>query len=253
MSFFRILRQPFLVPPKRHEKVSATHAIRAKRRPMKTRYSILSALSLAAFAATAFVGGCSSDDAASTLPTTVKDAGTTKDATAATDSGSTTADAGTTPTVDAGSCSNVSTLHPPSPDAGTATIYCPFSSVGDAGNQRCQSGTQHCCETPSGSGSPSSCESAATPCAIPRSVDWGCQDPVADCKDGAKPVCCAAGATIGLGAPGCGNFARSMTGTACVAASACTGIVMCTDDSECPAGKTCIPFSKAGAQVGGCN
>ena len=59
-------------------------------------------------------------------------------------------------------------------------------------------------------------------------------------------------ASIGLGTTGCGNFAHYMIGTQCVAQGACTSIVMCTSDDECPSGKTCTPFGKAGAQVGGC-
>jgi hypothetical protein len=43
-----------------------------------------------------------------------------------------------------------------------------------------------------------------------------------------------------------------MIGTKCQAAGSCTGIQMCTSDGECPAGKTCTPFGKAGNQVGGC-
>jgi Cys-rich repeat protein len=145
----------------------------------------------------------------------------------------------------------VGTLHPPKSDAG-ANIYCPFSAVGDGGhNEYCTGGTEHCCETPADAGVPSSCEPIATACPA-LSMDWQCEDPVADCKDSAKPVCCAPGATIGLGNPGCGNFAHKMTQTTCVAAGSCAGIVMCTSDSECPSGQKCTAFSKAGNQVGGC-
>ncbi len=76
---------------------------------------------------------------------------------------------------------------------------------------------------------------------------------MADCTDPANPVCCAPGASIGLGTPGCGNFAHTMKNTVCVASqAACSGIIMCTNNNECPSGQTCTPFSKAGNQVGGC-
>lgn len=149
-----------------------------------------------------------------------------------------------------GNCSAVSTLHPPKLDAG-ANIYCPFSGIDGGANQYCSGGTDHCCETAAGAGAPSSCEALGTAC-LSGSTDWECQDPVADCTDSSKPVCCAPGATIGLGNPGCGNFAHTMHNTTCVAAGACTGIIMCTSDGECPSGQHCTPFAKAGAQVGGC-
>lgn len=150
-----------------------------------------------------------------------------------------------------GNCSAVTTLHPPKLDAGPGTIYCPFSAVGDGGNEYCTPTTEHCCETPADAGVPSACQPAATACTA-GSTDWGCEDPVVDCKDPTKPVCCAPGASIGLGNPGCGNFAHTMKNTLCVAAGACTGIVMCTSDSECTAPQKCTPFGKAGNQVGGC-
>ncbi len=164
----------------------------------------------------------------------------------------------TAPAADTGLCSKIGSLHPPSEDAGGKTIYCPFSSVGDAGNESCyggnwgaEAGVQHCCETPASAGTPSTCQAEGTACPVAKSMDWGCQDPVSDCPT-ATPVCCAPGASIGLGTTGCGNYAKSMKNTTCVAAGACTGIVMCTSDGECPTGQKCTAFGKAGAQVGGC-
>jgi hypothetical protein len=135
----------------------------------------------------------------------------------------------------------------------TMTLYCPFSGVDGGPNDYCDPSSQHCCETPAGA-APSACTPAATACTTGSGyVDWECQDPVADCKNSSTPVCCAPGASIGLGNPGCGNFAHTMTKTQCVATGACTGIVMCTSDTECPSGQHCTPFGKAGNQVGGCN
>jgi hypothetical protein len=143
-------------------------------------------------------------------------------------------------------CRGQSKLFPPMMTTG-ATVYCPFAT----GNKYCDPSTEHCCETAAGATMPSMCEPIATAC-IAGSVDWGCADPTADCRDNTKPVCCAAGASIGVD-PCAGNFAHHMTGTACVATGGCAGgIIMCTSDAQCPAGQTCTPFRKAGNQVGGC-
>jgi hypothetical protein len=201
---------------------------------------------------------CSSDNGGTT-PGVTQDSGVHDTATAgdtATGGDTGTGDDTATPPTDTGTsdaqCSKVTTLHPPSADAGGKTIYCPFSSDGgpDAANVYCQSQTEHCCEQGAGSTTPTTCIPTATTCTGTKTTDWQCQDPV-DCPS-SSPVCCAPGASIGLGAPGCGNFAHTMTGTTCVAAGACTGIVMCTSNAECPSGQTCTPFGKAGAQVGGC-
>jgi hypothetical protein len=154
----------------------------------------------------------------------------------------------------------VTTLHPPKADAGPGSIYCPFSNTVDGGpKEYCTPGTEHCCEAPAGS--VSACQPFATACMSGTGyTDWQCEDPVTDCPS-ATPVCCAPGATIGLGTPAgtCGNFAHTMTHTSCTTAAACpnagnTGnIVLCTSNSECPsATPTCTPFGKAGNQVGGC-
>ena len=152
-------------------------------------------------------------------------------------------------------CGKVTTLHPPK--MGTnLTLYCPFSGVDGGKAVDCDPATQHCCETPQGAATPSACQPSATACMTGSGyVDWRCEDPV-DCPNGME--CCATApagktASIGLGAPGCGNFAHHMIGTACVAAGACTNsIKMCTSDAECTAPMKCTPFGKAGNQVGGC-
>jgi len=141
------------------------------------------------------------------------------------------------------SCRGPSKLFPPKTGT-TMTLYCPFA---PKGMDYCDPSTQHCCEPAMGT---SACTANGTACGA-GAVDWGCEDPVADCKDAANPVCCAPGASIGLD-PCTGNFAHKMTSTSCVASGSCTGIVMCTSDSECPSGQHCTPFRKAGNQVGGC-
>jgi hypothetical protein len=157
--------------------------------------------------------------------------------------------------MDAGTCKPPGTLHPPKLDAG-ANLYCPFSGVDGGKAEYCNAAQEHCCETPQGAATPSMCVPNATACMTGTGyTDWQCEDPVSDCPTGM--ICCAPGATIGLGGMmngmQCQNFAHMMTHTACVANfAACSGIVMCTNSSECPNGQMCIPFSKAGNQVGGC-
>jgi hypothetical protein len=154
---------------------------------------------------------------------------------------------------DAGVCKPPGTLHPPKLDAGPGTIFCPFSAVDGGKNELCIAGSEHCCESKGGSTMPSSCEPLATACPM-GDIDWKCEDPIADCPTGQD--CCAPGATLELGGTqngmACANFASKMTGTTCVLAGTCNGIQMCTSDAECPAGKTCTPFTKSGNQVGGC-
>ena len=152
-----------------------------------------------------------------------------------------------------GLCSKVTTLHPPNPDAGAATVYCPFANAnGGAGgfaSVYCQAQTEHCCE--GGVGDPTMCLPLATACPQAKPTDWVCEDP-SDCPSG-QQCCSNPGASIGLGDPGCGNFASKMTGTLCSPTCDPTSIKMCTSDAECGPGKTCIPFGKAGNQVGGCS
>jgi hypothetical protein len=157
-------------------------------------------------------------------------------------------------------CKPPGKLYPPKAGE-SATIYCPFSAVDGGKNQYCTPNAdptqaQHCCETAAGDPTPSGCvDGLATACTA-GSVDWQCEDPVADCLDSANPVCCASGATLMLGGMmggmACENYATGMTGTSCVAAGQCNGIIMCTNSNECPNNMTCTPFSKAGNQVGGC-
>jgi hypothetical protein len=186
--------------------------------------------------------------------TTTTTAGTTTTSTSATTTTSTTGTSGTTSTgtssgaPDAGPCSKPGTLHPP--QAGSETLYCPFAADGGA-LAFCNPRGQHCCETPEGAPTASACEPTTTACLTGYAyMDWGCADPVADCPSGSE--CCAPGATLALGAPGCGNFSHDMTITKCVAAGSCSGIRLCTADAECPPPMKCTPFNRGGNHVGGC-
>jgi hypothetical protein len=145
-------------------------------------------------------------------------------------------------------CSAVSTLHPPK---GQPSIYCPFSGADGGPNVSCTANSQHCCEPTAGTGG---CVASGTACGM-GDTDWQCEDPVADCTDPNKPVCCAAGATLNISAdPMCGNFATSLHGASCVATGACSGgIELCTNNNECSNGQMCTPFRSKGNQVGGCH
>ncbi len=147
---------------------------------------------------------------------------------------------------DAGQCKTPTTLHPPSADAGTQTLYCPFSGVDGGKNDYCDTATQHCCEPKSGT---ASCTPKATPCGATE-TDWECEDPVADCPSG--QVCCGSGTIVKNPDPNCANYATGFTGTHCATSCTATEITMCTSPAECTGGKTCLPFSTKGNQVGGC-
>jgi hypothetical protein len=66
--------------------------------------------------------------------------------------------------------------------------------------------------------------------------------------------CCSnQGASLGLAMPGCANFASKLTATSCAAKCSPTQFRLCTSDMECGAGKKCVPFTKAGTELGGCS
>ena len=147
-----------------------------------------------------------------------------------------------------GMCGKPGTLHPPDPDAGAASIYCPFGGPMGMGASHCIAQMEHCCE--GAVGEPTMCVPIAMPCPQMKATDWQCEDP-SDCGTGKQ--CCGNGTVMMNPDPMCANFVSKMTGTVCKSKCDPTNdITMCTSDSECPAGKMCIPFSKAGNQVGGC-
>jgi hypothetical protein len=138
------------------------------------------------------------------------------------------------------------TLHPPAADAGTNTIYCPFSSMPGGKNVSCDHTSEHCCEPAMGM---AACDPIATACAA-GDTDWQCESPN-DC--GMGQVCCGIGSVIVNPDPMCANKGKSFKGTHC-AASCMAGseLEMCDAQMECGAGKTCTPFKTHGAQVGAC-
>lgn len=144
-----------------------------------------------------------------------------------------------------GTCSKPGTLHPPQLDT-TKTIYCPFSG---SPNVYCEKQKQHCCEPQMAKTGEATCKPIATQCAA-TDTDWQCQDPT-DCLTG--DVCCSNdGATLVINTDmNCANYATGMKGTQCAKSCVPTTITMCTAAAQCGA-KKCTPFSKAGAQVGGC-
>jgi hypothetical protein len=144
-----------------------------------------------------------------------------------------------------GQCSKISTLHPPNADAGTQTLYCPFSGVDGGSNDYCDTATEHCCEPKSGT---ASCTAKATPCAS-GDTDWQCEDP-SECGSGMQ--CCGKGTMVKSTDANCGNYATGFTGTYCAASCAAGDIQMCTSDGECTSPQTCLPFNTKGNQVGGC-
>lgn len=145
-------------------------------------------------------------------------------------------------------CSTPSTLHPPSADAGTRNLYCPFSGVDGGSAMYCNAATQHCCE-PSGTGT-AACQPTATACAT-GDTDWQCEDPGVDCP--AAHVCCATGTLVIASSPVCGNYASGFHGTHCATSCTTAEVRMCTSTAQCPAGMTCVPFKAKGNSVGGCH
>jgi hypothetical protein len=137
----------------------------------------------------------------------------------------------------------------PTPPEGLSSLFCPFSAPRNGTDQDCNPAFDHCCETGPDAGL-STCTAVGTSCSASAVMDWGCADPDVDCPSGNN--CCAPGATLVVGAPGCASSATGMTTTSCQSA-ACSGIQLCTKTSECPSGKSCVPFAQAGNDVGGCN
>src|SRR5262245_24799790 len=146
---------------------------------------------------------------------------------------------------DAGMCSPPSMLFPPATDAGTVTLYCPFSGADGGKAIYCDTATQHCCEPKMGQ---SSCVPAAMPCKA-GDTDWQCEDPI-ECPQG--QVCCGTGNLMKNADPNCANTAANFSGTHCAPSCAGNEIIMCTSDAECSGGMTCLPFRARGNQVGGC-
>jgi len=207
------------------------------------------------FASTLWVQGCSSSSNSSAA----QDSGTSQpmDSAVNTDTGSSAdseaADSGTAPS-DSGAagdgdaaCEKPPKLFPES----VAGVYCPFST----GNITCAAG-QHCCETPTSAGTPSTCVANGTPCPVAGSVDWQCQEAI-DCAgaDAGGPICCGSGTPTT--ATHCGNTWpewSSFTGTQCVTSCPAPGITVCEQNSDCTtdAGTTCTASKASGNDFGFC-
>ena len=198
-------------------------------------------------------GGTGSTTAGST---TSKSTGTgTGTGTTATTSGATTS---STTGAGGGNCKAPGMLHPTLPAAGNNTIYCPFSGQGGNGNDSCDHTSEHCCEGVGQTPPPSSCQPKATACPPTNYMDWQCET-ASDC--GANMDCCGDGIFKDGGMQNgmqCQNYASMMKKATCVAKGTCTTILMCNELNatanpvQCPTGKDCVPFSKAGNQVGSC-
>jgi hypothetical protein len=220
---------------------------------MKTSHTILSAFSLVALAGSAFLGACASDDSTTSVPSVLRDAGSTVDATTPRpDAGTTTTDAGSvTPSTDSGSaavdagCANV--FVPRVRDAGG--LYC-FRGGADAGNY-CNAGDV-CCVTKSDAGRDwNSCtENAACSFDAGAVRKFECTQ-ASDCTG--STVCCAVGATEPK--PQCSyDQAASFThkGTACKVNCESGDQKVCNSDADCTSPQTCRPTTIWGTYIGTC-
>ncbi len=228
----------------------------------------ISAATVAVAAGCIALGACSS----STTPVqTATDSGTKQDTgTPATDSGSPPADTGsaadTNTTTDTGSAAETGTCEnaPELFAESKAGVYCPFSSTDGGSSGNCAAG-QHCCETPASAMMPSTCVADGTACPAAATVDWNCLAPI-DCAGGAGDaggdgggggVCCGTGtltnAVMGCaadGGPTTWNEPTGFTGTTC--AASCTTYQVCSQQSDCSGGKTCIATKSNGSDFGYC-
>jgi hypothetical protein len=143
------------------------------------------------------------------------------------------------------------------PEGGSPDFYCPFSGDGGAGGY-CPVGTM-CCETPAEAGVPSSCMPIDSGTCVANSTTWQCDDPT-ECGTGMQ--CCAipyqgkTSVNILQDTPVnnqvcMGHYAQYMQGTICASSCATGQVQICTSNSECSTGN-CVPFRKAGNQVGAC-
>ncbi len=172
------------------------------------------------------------------------DSGTAADTSMAGDTGGSSGDSG-------GSCET-----PPSLFAETTPgVYCPFSGVDGGDNITCAAG-QHCCETPTGSSSPSTCVAMGTACPVTGSIDWQCEEAV-DCtvSGAAGPICCGNGSPMPV--TSCGNTWTEwtgFTGTTCATSCPNPGFVVCEKNADCTgdAGTTCSASKSNGNDFGYC-
>ncbi len=202
-------------------------------------------------------GGSGGTGSTTSGSTTSKSTGTGPGATSTTSAG-TTVSTGTG--AGGGGCKPLGKLHPTDPVDGNNTIYCPFQGgqggQGGGGTSSCDHTTEHCCAGKMNF--PSSCDPKATACPPSNYTDFQCET-ASDC--GANMDCCGDGIFKDGGMQNgmqCQNYASMMSKATCVAKGTCTTILMCNEKNatanpvQCPAGKDCTPFSKAGHQLGAC-
>ena len=141
-----------------------------------------------------------------------------------------------------GDCGSSPTLHPN--DAGVG----PFCLGVDGGDHNCPMGNV-CCQTASGSSTPSTCVTAGSSCPTGGGdVTWECDDP-SMCSGGLK--CCGFGAPTPI--PGCSYAELSPAlGTHCVTSCGSGEFVACAADTDCPSGQTCTPLKEGTKQIGYC-
>jgi hypothetical protein len=172
---------------------------------------------------------------------------------ATTGTSGTTGVSGSTTAGSSGSCYTIATKTYPEDGGGQ---FCPFSNTVDGGPKAYCTHGEHCCETPVSANTPSTCEPSTTAC-ITGSTDWGCSG-TPDCNAG--QVCCGTGKVDDQPACGTtpasiypGSFTGSNCATACTAAkSTYVAWQVCSQDSECPSGQSCIPTKVKGNTIGAC-
>jgi hypothetical protein len=173
------------------------------------------------------------------------DSGSNADGTTKSD-GSTGSDGGTDDSGTGGDCGRAPTLHVTDP----GDIFCGY--LDDGGSFDCLTGNECCLGGSIGSGNfdPEQCAAWGTACTNPADggVPIECTQS-ADCTANGKPgACCLQGATAPAVVAGCG-YSKSTRGNAIVceesdaAAPACSGageLQVCSADTDCPSGKTCV-------------
>ena len=147
------------------------------------------------------------------------------------------------------------------------TIYCGFGA--DGGNVQCTTG-QQCCvagETAPGVFAPEACSAFAGQCTN-GSADAGigpipieCTQ-IADCAANglSSTACCLQGGTAPMQVPGCGYLKLShgsaivCEGTGGGSPEACAPgeVQICSADTDCPTGTTCVPAKWKLFQIGVC-
>jgi hypothetical protein len=142
----------------------------------------------------------------------------------------------------------------PEKDGGD-TIYC--GSANDSGGACCVSGEV------GDAYPPSFCAQSGATCAFAASTgntQIQCEDPATDCPSGQS--CCAFGGhlepdknfTTGLTCPWqkYADWVGTACATSCASLDGGAALTLCTSDTECGSGKTCVAFEAKGIDLGYC-